>query len=445
MNIVITILIIIVLLGILVGLHELGHLMVAKAFNVYCLEYSIGFGPKIFSRRYKGGETFYSLRAIPFGGYVSMYGEGVELPDGVTVPKERSLEGLSHPKQALVMGAGIMVNFFLSVLFCFIYATCFPSNVSFGAFATGIDASGNEVASGSLNAYYLYADGDIGGEELLDSEFLYSPIGYTHVDVEGGTSIERAYFLLDGEATVNGEPYVAMYRVASTAYANDVFANLFFYEADPNFFPTAGEIAIGLISRPLSLSSPLALNEGDEIILHLTTVEQTDGDFAIGADRAIAGSYRDGAISFEGSTLSNYIASRWRSFPEAMSLFCQQFVSFFEMIGLGLAKLFTFDLKALGSVVMMGSQVNVLTQSIGIGQAFFWYGSALSLNLAIFNLIPIPGLDGWQLLVTTYEGATKKKIPDKVKSIVSFIGLGLLLVLAAGLIVKDILSVTGII
>ena len=94
---------------------------------------------------------------------------------------------------------------------------------------------------------------------------------------------------------------------------------------------------------------------------------------------------------------------------------------------------------------MMGSQVNVLTQSIGIGQAFFWYGSALSLNLAIFNLIPIPGLDGWQLLVTTYEGATKKKIPDKVKGIVSFIGLGLLVILAAGLIVKDILSVTGII
>ena len=74
MNIVITILIIIVLLGILVGFHELGHLMVAKAFNVYCLEYSIGFGPKIFSRRYKGGETFFSLRAIPFGGYVSEAG-----------------------------------------------------------------------------------------------------------------------------------------------------------------------------------------------------------------------------------------------------------------------------------------------------------------------------------------------------------------------------------
>ncbi len=445
MNIVITILIIVVLLGILVGLHELGHLLVAKAFNVYCLEYSIGFGPKIFSRRYKGGETFYSLRAIPFGGYVSMYGEGVELPDGVTLPKERSLEGISHPKQALVMGAGIMVNFFLSVLFCFIYATCFPSNVSYGVFSTGIGANGDLVAEASLNAYYLYADGEIGGEELLDSEFLYAPIGYSHVDVEGGTSIERAYFLLDDEALVNGEPYVAMYRVASTAYANDVFSNLAFYEADPNFFPTAGEMAIGMEARPLSLSLPLALNEGDEIILHLRMVDEGAEGLEIGEERTIAGSFRDGGLSFEGSAISNYIASRWRSFPEAMSLFCQQFVSFFEMIGLGLSKLFTFDLQALGSVVMMGSQVNVLTQSIGIGQAFFWYGSALSLNLAIFNLIPIPGLDGWQLLVTTYEGATKKKIPDKVKGIVSFIGLGLLLVLAVGLIVKDILSVTGII
>ena len=65
MQIIVTILILILMLGILVGMHELGHLAVAKAFNVYCLEYSIGFGPKIFSRTRKGGETAFSIRALP--------------------------------------------------------------------------------------------------------------------------------------------------------------------------------------------------------------------------------------------------------------------------------------------------------------------------------------------------------------------------------------------
>ena len=70
------ILLFLVFLSILIIIHELGHLAAAKAFNVYCLEYSIGMGPLLFKHKRKGGETQFSLRAIPFGGYVSMYGEG---------------------------------------------------------------------------------------------------------------------------------------------------------------------------------------------------------------------------------------------------------------------------------------------------------------------------------------------------------------------------------
>ena len=62
----------------------------------------------------------------------------------------------------------------------------------------------------------------------------------------------------------------------------------------------------------------------------------------------------------------------------------------------------------------------------------------ISVNLAVFNLLPFPGLDGWQLLVTFVEAATRKKIPDKVKNIVSLIGLGLLLLLMGALVVKDV-------
>ena len=62
-------------LSLLITIHELGHFIVAKIFGVYCHEFSIGMGPAIFSK--KKGETKYSIRWLPIGGYVSMAGEEV--------------------------------------------------------------------------------------------------------------------------------------------------------------------------------------------------------------------------------------------------------------------------------------------------------------------------------------------------------------------------------
>lgn len=73
-------------LGIIICIHELGHFIFAKRHNVLCYEFSIGMGPKIWSK--KKGETTYSLRAIPIGGFVSMAGEegtGIELIDDAVI------------------------------------------------------------------------------------------------------------------------------------------------------------------------------------------------------------------------------------------------------------------------------------------------------------------------------------------------------------------------
>ena len=64
---------IIFLLGFLVFIHEGGHFLAARLFKVKVEEFSIGFGPKIFTK--KGKETQYSIGCIPFGGYVKMLGE----------------------------------------------------------------------------------------------------------------------------------------------------------------------------------------------------------------------------------------------------------------------------------------------------------------------------------------------------------------------------------
>lgn len=64
---------IIFLLGFLIFIHEGGHFLAAKLFKVKVENFSIGFGPKIFTK--KGKETEYSISAIPFGGYIKMAGE----------------------------------------------------------------------------------------------------------------------------------------------------------------------------------------------------------------------------------------------------------------------------------------------------------------------------------------------------------------------------------
>ncbi len=61
------------MLSVIVIIHELGHFLVARHYGVYCREFSIGMGPALY--QHQGKETIFSIRAIPFGGYVMMAGE----------------------------------------------------------------------------------------------------------------------------------------------------------------------------------------------------------------------------------------------------------------------------------------------------------------------------------------------------------------------------------
>ncbi|MFC0188862.1 RIP metalloprotease RseP [Fictibacillus aquaticus] len=78
-----TVIAIVIILGALIFFHELGHLLLAKRAGILCREFAIGFGPKIFA--FKKGETVYTIRLLPLGGFVRMAGEdpeGIELKPG---------------------------------------------------------------------------------------------------------------------------------------------------------------------------------------------------------------------------------------------------------------------------------------------------------------------------------------------------------------------------
>ncbi|NIO09405.1 MAG: RIP metalloprotease RseP [Deltaproteobacteria bacterium] len=107
-------------LGILIVFHEFGHFIVAKKSGVGVLTFSIGFGPKILSR--KIGETEYCVSAFPLGGYVKMVGEDPDQEVEV-VDRERSFSNQSLLKRFGIVAAGPVFNFILAViLFAFIFA-----------------------------------------------------------------------------------------------------------------------------------------------------------------------------------------------------------------------------------------------------------------------------------------------------------------------------------
>lgn len=103
----------IIVLGILVFVHELGHFLLAKRLGVGVLTFSLGFGPKLLGK--KIGETWYQIAAIPLGGFVKLLGEN---PEEEVKEKDRQRSFSAQPiwKRALIVGAGPFFNFFLAAV-----------------------------------------------------------------------------------------------------------------------------------------------------------------------------------------------------------------------------------------------------------------------------------------------------------------------------------------
>ncbi|MBE6139865.1 MAG: RIP metalloprotease RseP [Firmicutes bacterium] len=113
-----TIIYFILILGITVFIHELGHFMFAKKYGVYVYEFSIGMGPKIFKFNRKNDETDYCIRLFPIGGFVQMAGEEVEVDE--TIPEEKRLQSKTAFQRFMIMVAGVMMNFILAFVLLFL-------------------------------------------------------------------------------------------------------------------------------------------------------------------------------------------------------------------------------------------------------------------------------------------------------------------------------------
>ncbi len=148
-----TIVIAIIMFGILIFSHELGHFLTAKAVGMRVEEFSVGMGPAIFKKR--KGETLYSLRALPFGGFVRLEGE-----DGEDV-SENSFSNKPAWARFIVLVAGAVMNILMGVIIS-IGLTAAEPNLPTTTIGSFVD--------GSVSSNYLEVGDElvaIGGKRVL--------------------------------------------------------------------------------------------------------------------------------------------------------------------------------------------------------------------------------------------------------------------------------------
>ena len=144
----------ILILGAIVLVHEFGHFIFSKLFGVYVYEFSIGMGPRLLHYKKKGGETEYSLRLIPIGGFCSLAGEDAD--DNSKIADNRKLYNKPVWQRFIIMVAGATFNFIFAFVLLFVMALIYGSvspkpivadvNEEYPAYEAGIE-EGDRIIS----------------------------------------------------------------------------------------------------------------------------------------------------------------------------------------------------------------------------------------------------------------------------------------------------------
>lgn len=449
---IVSIILFIVSLGVLITIHELGHFSMAKLFNVYCQEFSIGFGPAIIHKRKEGKETYFSIRAIPLGGYVSMYGEEMELEPGVVIGEERSLEGIKKWKKAIILSAGVIMNAVLALLLFSI------SNLAFPLIKATTIASVSE-SSIAYNAG-IRSDDTIQFYSAPDSEVISFIYDYT-VD---GVIHQGALCIVDPNVTIGEKHYVLTYYPegtksesnfsrASKLYVGltqeEVIADKDILNTFAGYFNIDGESVTpkegALTYYPNFKIDPLQAYDSSLTYEAVIPYKTGDGEVKNANVTMAVEPIKEGSdqLQWKDIGLNFQLRQEWLPFGTRVVNTFKDFGTAASAVFQGLGILFTGGIKNMsGFVGIMKMSAEIYGSYAFSTYLYFW--GLISVNLAIFNLLPFPGLDGFALLVTAIEGATRKKVPNKFKNIMSIIGLALLFILMAVIVTFDILRWTGV-
>jgi len=141
-----SILIFLIILAVLILVHEFGHFLLAKQAGIRVDEFGLGFPPRLFGRR--KGETMYSINAIPFGGFVKIFGEDPSEEARSGPDAARSFINRPRATQAAVLGAGVVFNLlFAWILLTVAFTSGMPASVGF---AEGLPVTDERVVITSV-------------------------------------------------------------------------------------------------------------------------------------------------------------------------------------------------------------------------------------------------------------------------------------------------------
>ncbi len=200
-----TLLIFILILGVIILVHELGHFLFAKMMGVYVYEFSLGMGPRIFCKKGKNGETDYCIRAIPIGGFVQLAGEEVE--DDKSVPKNRKLQAKKAWQRFLIMFFGAGFNFIFAVLVLFLLAL-FCGSASYEPIVSEVEKGYPAYTAGMREGDYVQ---EINGHKIstMDDMSLYLTLSdhtkNTTIVVLDKNDKEKTYTIKPKKVKIDGE------------------------------------------------------------------------------------------------------------------------------------------------------------------------------------------------------------------------------------------------
>ncbi|MGI6423428.1 MAG: M50 family metallopeptidase [Candidatus Dojkabacteria bacterium] len=143
MTILVNILLLLLVISLLTFIHELGHFLAAKIVGAKVFDFSVGFGPKIFSKRI--GDTTYNLRVLPFGGFVKILGDGDPTEKKEDLKDKGNLKNKSKLSQIFVMLAGVSMNMLLAVVLYTVFLSSSAWRLNITSEYKDFDATGADV------------------------------------------------------------------------------------------------------------------------------------------------------------------------------------------------------------------------------------------------------------------------------------------------------------
>jgi len=422
-----------VVLGVLVAFHELGHFLAARWVGVKVLKFSLGFGPKIFGRQV--GETEYLLSAIPLGGYVKLFGED-ETEATTPEDRRRSFAHMGIWGKVLIVAAGPGFNFILAYLiFAGWLSTGSPLFVpTFRDLSPDIEA----LVPGSPASEAGMEIGDhitkVNGKEISTRSELLDAVAHSKgaalsLEIRRGTQTKPLSVTpvpVQAQPASPDEPAYTIGVEETPALVTSVMHGL---PASTAGF-LAGDRVIGIDGQTIYtwLQMTTIVRDSPNKLLHVDvlrngqriplTVTPSSEKATVNGQAMEVGKI---GISGPGRSLmhaDNPLQAVYQGLDATWG--------WTELTAIGLYKMVVGDIssKNIGGPLTIAN-ISGEAASQGASSVVFLI-AILSINLGVLNLLPIPILDGGHLLFFLIEGILRKPLGDRQRELAQQAGLVLL-------------------